>query len=120
MSARVGVLGKAYWANVCLAWSRSGHRSGRSLKPISQHPVVPLLVRIGWAGGKTMRSATLPQRFIAIFLFVLVTAGTALAQSDRGTIAGTILDSSGAVVQGAIVTATGANTGAIYKTTTTD
>src|SRR5216684_5347053 len=67
-----------------------------------------------------MRSVTLPQRFIAIFLFVLVTAGTALAQSDRGAIAGTILDSSGAVVQGAIVTATGANTGAIYKTTTTD
>jgi hypothetical protein len=67
-----------------------------------------------------MRSVTLPQRFVAIFLFVLVTAGTALAQSDRGAIAGTILDSSGAVVQGATVTATGANTGAVYKTTSTD
>ena len=53
-------------------------------------------------------------------IFVLVTTGTALAQSDRGTIAGTVLDSSGAVVQGASVTATGANTGAVYKTTSTD
>lgn len=67
-----------------------------------------------------MRFVTLPQRFIAIFIFVLVAAGTALAQSDRGAIAGTILDSSGAVVQGAAVTATGANTGAVYKTTSTD
>src|SRR5882724_5659817 len=67
-----------------------------------------------------MHSVTLPQRFIAIFVLALVTAGTALSQSDRGTIAGTILDSSGAVVQGATVTATGANTGAVYKTATTD
>jgi hypothetical protein len=67
-----------------------------------------------------MRSVTFSRRFIAAAFFALVTAGTALAQSDRGAIAGTILDSSGAVVQGAIVTATGANTGAIYKTTATD
>jgi len=53
-------------------------------------------------------------------IFVLVTTGTALAQSDRGTIAGTVLDSSGAVIQGASITATGANTGAVYKTTSTD
>src|SRR3981189_2478158 len=32
------------------------------------------LVRLEWAGGRTMRSVTLPQRFIAVFLFVLVTA----------------------------------------------
>ena len=67
-----------------------------------------------------MRSVSFLQRFVAVAIFVLVTAGTSLAQSDRGTIAGTVLDSSGAVVQGASVTATGANTGAVYKTTSTD
>jgi len=41
----------------------------------------------------------------------------AVGQSDRGSIAGTILDSSGAVVAGAEITATGAQTGAVYKTT---
>src|SRR6266853_2369243 len=67
-----------------------------------------------------MRSVSFPQRFLAVAIFVLVTAGTAFSQSDRGTIAGTVLDSSGAVVQGANITATGANTGAIYRTTSTD
>src|ERR1700748_3886679 len=38
------------------------------------------------------------------------------AQSDRGTIAGTIVDSSGGVVEGAAITATGVETGAVYKT----
>jgi len=67
-----------------------------------------------------MRFVTLRKAFIAVAFFMLVTAGTALSQSDRGAIAGTILDSSGAIVQGAAVTATGANTGAVYKTTSTD
>lgn len=55
-------------------------------------------------------------------LFVMIlglTAGHAAAQSDRGSISGTILDSSGAVVSGAEVTATGAETGATYKTVST-
>ena len=38
------------------------------------------------------------------------------AQSDRGTISGTILDPSGGVVEGASIVATGAETGAVYKT----
>jgi hypothetical protein len=67
-----------------------------------------------------MRFVSFLQRFVALAFFVFITAGTALSQSDRGTIAGTVLDSSGAVVQGASVTATGANTGAVYKTTSTD
>ncbi len=54
-----------------------------------------------------------------ISLTLLLMAGTASAQSDRGTIAGTILDSSGAVVQGATIVATGADTGTIYRTTST-
>jgi hypothetical protein len=45
--------------------------------------------------------------------------GTALAQSDRGTIAGSVLDTSGAAVAGAGVTITGADTGTVYRTVTT-
>jgi hypothetical protein len=67
-----------------------------------------------------MRSGSFLQRFVAVAFFVFIATGTALAQSDRGAIAGTVLDSSGAVIQGASVTATGANTGAVYKTTSTD
>src|SRR5580693_2715248 len=67
-----------------------------------------------------MRSVTSPHRFFVAALFVLVTAGSALSQSDRGTIAGTILDSSGAAVQGATIVATGVDTGAVYKTTSND
>jgi hypothetical protein len=65
-----------------------------------------------------MHFVTLPQRFVAILLFVLVTAGTALAQSDRGTIAGTVLDGSGGVIADAKLTATDTETGATYSATT--
>jgi hypothetical protein len=67
-----------------------------------------------------MRSASFLHRFFAIALFVLVSAGTALSQSDRGAIVGTILDSSGAVVQGATIVATGVDTGAVYKTVSSE
>lgn len=66
-----------------------------------------------------MRTVTFPHRFFAAALFVLVTAGSALSQSDGGAIAGSILDSSGGAVEGAAITATGAETGTVYKTTTT-
>src|ERR1700684_3421916 len=45
--------------------------------------------------------------------------GSALAQSDRGTVAGSVLDSSGAAVGGASITITGADTGNTYKTVST-
>src|ERR1700731_4095748 len=67
-----------------------------------------------------MRYVSGLQRFIAVAFLVFFSAGTALAQSDRGTISGTILDSTGAVVQGATIVATGANTGAVYRTSSTD
>jgi hypothetical protein len=44
----------------------------------------------------------------------LVLVGAAVAQSDRGTLAGTILDSSGAVVSQAAITVTGVDTGTVY------
>jgi hypothetical protein len=65
-----------------------------------------------------MRFVNVPLRALALTFFLLVAANTALSQSDRGTIAGTILDSSGAAVQGATITVTGVDTGTIYKTTT--
>jgi outer membrane receptor protein involved in Fe transport len=40
----------------------------------------------------------------------------AAAQSDRGTLAGTVLDSSGAAVAGAAITVKGVDTGSVYKT----
>ncbi|MBZ5682119.1 MAG: carboxypeptidase regulatory-like domain-containing protein [Acidobacteriia bacterium] len=43
----------------------------------------------------------------------------AVAQSDRGTIAGSVLDSSGAAVPGASITVKGADTGTVYKTVST-
>ncbi|HEY8716668.1 MAG TPA: carboxypeptidase-like regulatory domain-containing protein, partial [Candidatus Acidoferrum sp.] len=47
------------------------------------------------------------------FIFIL----TSPAQSDRGTISGSILDSSGGAIQGANIVATGVNTGVVYRTT---
>lgn len=65
------------------------------------------------------RFASFPFRFLVFALLILTTATAAFSQSSRGTIAGTILDSSGAAVEGAIITATGVETGAVYKTTST-
>ena len=65
-----------------------------------------------------MFSVTLRQRFIAIFLFVLMTAGTALAQSDRGAIAGTVMDGSGGAIANVKLTATDTETGATYSAIT--
>src|SRR5882762_686022 len=65
-----------------------------------------------------MRSVTFLQRFIAVAFFALVTAGTAPAQSDRGAMAGTVLDGSGGVVANAKLTAIDTETGATYSATT--
>src|SRR5216684_1526292 len=65
-----------------------------------------------------MRFVSFLHRFVAVAIFVLVTAGTALSQSDRGSIAGTVLDSSGGIVANANVTATDTATSATYSATT--
>lgn len=54
---------------------------------------------------------------LGVLFFLML--GSAVAQSDRGTIAGSILDSSGAAVAGASITITGADTGNTYKTMST-
>ncbi|MBZ5654549.1 MAG: carboxypeptidase-like regulatory domain-containing protein [Acidobacteriia bacterium] len=52
---------------------------------------------------------------VAVGFLSLLMLETAVAQSDRGTLAGTILDSSGAVVSNAAITVTGADTGTVYE-----
>src|SRR6266852_6683918 len=65
-----------------------------------------------------MRSNLSLLRFLSFSLFLTFSGITAQAQSDRGTIAGTVLDSSGGVVANANVTATDSATGATYSATT--
>src|SRR5438445_7683075 len=57
-------------------------------------------------------------RFLSFSLFLTISGITARAQSDRGTIAGTVLDISGGVVANVAVTATSTETGANYSATT--
>ena len=52
---------------------------------------------------------------VMIASLLTLSAIMGFAQSDRGTLAGTILDSSGAVVSGAAITVTGAETGTVYN-----
>ncbi len=65
-----------------------------------------------------MRSVSFLQRFVAVAIFVLATAGTALSQSDRGAIAGTVEDSTGGIVANAQVVAKGIGTSSEYTATT--
>jgi hypothetical protein len=56
---------------------------------------------------------------LGIVVLCLLMIGNAVAQSDRGSIAGSVLDSTGAAVGGAAITITGVDTGNTYKTTST-
>jgi hypothetical protein len=56
---------------------------------------------------------------LGIFTLGLILTANGWAQSDRGAIAGSVLDSSGAAVSGAAIVITGADTGNTYKTTST-
>src|SRR5260370_2068307 len=57
-------------------------------------------------------------RSVAVAILLFLPAGTVRAQSDRGTIAGTVRDSSGGVVANAKLTATDTATSATYSATT--
>src|SRR5260370_7597253 len=57
-------------------------------------------------------------RYLSFGLLLAFSGITASAQSDRGTIAGTVLDTSGGVVTNASVVATDTGTGATYSATT--
>src|SRR5574340_1506967 len=58
-------------------------------------------------------------RYIAFAGLFFLSAYPMWGQSNRGAIAGAILDSSGAAVAGAAITATGADTGVVYDATST-
>ena len=54
-------------------------------------------------------------------LFCLFLVSTAVfAQSDRGTMTGTVSDATGAVIPGVSIVATNVETGARYETVTTE
>jgi len=72
---------------------------------------------IGAFFGGAMRFNLSLLRFLSFSLFLTFSAIIARAQSDRGTIAGTVLDSSGGVVANAAVTVTSTETGASYSAT---
>jgi hypothetical protein len=59
-------------------------------------------------------------RLSSLLILALLIAIPAIAQSDRGTITGTVSDPVGAAVPMASVTATNALTGAVYETRTTE
>jgi hypothetical protein len=56
---------------------------------------------------------------VALVTLLLFVSGVAVAQSDRGSIAGSVVDSTGAAVSGASVIVRGTATGRTYKTVTT-
>lgn len=58
-------------------------------------------------------------RFLVASLGLLILAGTAFGQGDRGTITGSIADPAGAVVAGAAVEAKNTDTGGLYPTQST-
>jgi len=62
-----------------------------------------------------MRCEIPVQRVLTVTVFVALFATMAIAQSDRGALAGTITDSTGAVVPNATITVTGVDTGTVYN-----
>jgi hypothetical protein len=59
-------------------------------------------------------------RLTSIFMCVLLVLGVAYAQSDRGTITGTVVDPAGARIPNASIEAKNMNTGALFQTTTSE
>ena len=59
-------------------------------------------------------------KFVGLLMLLVAFAAPAFAQSDRGTILGTVTDPGGAVVVGAKITATDLNTGEVREATTSD
>ena len=66
-----------------------------------------------------MRSARRSGMNFFVGCLLVMLAAYAVAQSDRGTIAGSVLDSTGAAIKDATVTLRGIDTGAVYTTKST-
>src|SRR5512140_3559363 len=59
-------------------------------------------------------------RIRLVSLCLILSAAVILAQSDRGTITGTVADPAGAVVASAPITAKNTETGAVFQAATSD
>src|SRR5947199_2458938 len=68
--------------------------------------------------GEFMRSHKLFAAVLLALLLALAAAAPVLAQSDRGSITGTVTDPNGGVIPNAKVTATGLDTGEVREVTT--
>jgi Carboxypeptidase regulatory-like domain len=66
--------------------------------------------------GEAMRELIWLRRCLTIVVLFAISTAIAIAQSDRGTLAGTIVDSSGAVVEHAEIVVTSPETGTVYNT----
>src|SRR5919198_2425536 len=60
------------------------------------------------------------QRFLWIVVCLLVCTPAALAQTDRGTITGTVSDATGAVIPGVAIEAKNVSTGTVYQAGTSE
>src|SRR5919205_3379652 len=85
--------------------------------PETFRPPVVKLIGLG-PGGSPMKSSKLFA--LALLALTLFTAPEAFAQSDRGSITGTVTDPNGAVVSSAKITATSLDTGEVREVTTGD
>src|SRR5215831_3012488 len=65
--------------------------------------------------GKRRKSKTMIRRCLSIVVCLCLFALSAIAQTDRGTLTGTVLDASGAVVPGVTVEAKNVGTGTTYQ-----
>src|SRR5882672_7254789 len=70
-------------------------------------------------GGRAMRSARHSGMKFFVGCLLLMLSAYAVAQSDRGTIAGSVVDSTGAAIRDANVTLRGVDTGVVYNTKST-
>jgi hypothetical protein len=64
------------------------------------------------------RSRFFSLHFLVGFAAIFLSVGTAVGQSDRGALSGTVVDSAGGVIQNATVVATGVDTGVVYRVST--
>src|SRR5712692_7228261 len=98
------------WVKLSCKEMSSPTSCARPKEELSPYPTL----KIGNVAGETLGMRFLPR----VTCFLLFPIG-AFAQSDRGTITGTVSDPAGAIVPGATVVARNMETAAPYQTTTT-
>src|SRR5580658_10027946 len=85
--------------------------------------MLPPALLIGWCEHQATHyteRGIMDMRHVAVVVSLSICAFAAFAQSDRGTITGTIVDPAGAVIAGAMIDAKNVATGAVYPTASSD